>query len=83
MVGAAIKAPVQRAVAVGRVPRYSKSVFQRSLPIAEALGSDALLAYEMGGAPLPAQHGFPLRLMVCRVGCGPDRELRHLLARNR
>ena len=25
---------------------------------------DALLAYEMNGAPLPPQHGFPLRLVV-------------------
>ena len=23
-----------------------------------------LLAYEMNGAPLPPQHGFPLRLLV-------------------
>lgn len=41
-----------------------EQAFQRSLPIAEALGSDALLAYEMNGAPLPAQHGYPLRLIV-------------------
>ena len=41
-----------------------EQAYQRSLPIAEALGSDALLAYEMGGAPLPPQHGFPLRLIV-------------------
>lgn len=38
--------------------------YQRSLLCAEALGPDALLAYEMNGAPLPAQHGFPLRLVV-------------------
>jgi sulfane dehydrogenase subunit SoxC len=38
--------------------------YQRSLPIAEALGPDALLAYEMNCAPLPAQHGFPLRLVI-------------------
>jgi DMSO/TMAO reductase YedYZ molybdopterin-dependent catalytic subunit len=30
----------------------------------EALAADALLAYEMNGAPLPVQHGFPLRLVV-------------------
>jgi DMSO/TMAO reductase YedYZ molybdopterin-dependent catalytic subunit len=24
----------------------------------------ALLAYELNGAPLPPQHGFPLRLVV-------------------
>jgi DMSO/TMAO reductase YedYZ molybdopterin-dependent catalytic subunit len=36
--------------------------YERALPVAEA--DDALLAYEMNGAPLPAQHGFPLRLVV-------------------
>jgi sulfane dehydrogenase subunit SoxC len=38
--------------------------YERSLPVAEALGADALLAYAMGGAPLPPQHGYPLRLVV-------------------
>jgi sulfane dehydrogenase subunit SoxC len=38
--------------------------YQRSLPRAEALGADALLAYDMGGAALPPQHGFPLRLVI-------------------
>ena len=38
--------------------------FERSLPLAEALGEDVLLAYAMNGQPLPPQHGFPLRLVV-------------------
>ena len=38
--------------------------FERSLPIEEALREDVLLAYEMNGAPLNPQHGFPLRLVV-------------------
>ena len=38
--------------------------YERSLPLAEALESGAVLAYEMNGAPLPPQHGFPLRLVV-------------------
>jgi sulfane dehydrogenase subunit SoxC len=38
--------------------------YERSLPVAEALGPDALLAYGMNGAPLPPQHGFPLRLVM-------------------
>jgi sulfane dehydrogenase subunit SoxC len=38
--------------------------YERSLSVAEALGADALLAYEMGGAPLPPQHGYPLRLII-------------------
>ena len=38
--------------------------YERSLPLAEALGDDALLAYEINGVPLPPQHGFPLRLVI-------------------
>ena len=38
--------------------------FQRSLPLAEALRAEVLLAYDLNGAPLPPQHGFPLRLLV-------------------
>ncbi len=38
--------------------------FQRSLRVEDALGSGALLAYEMNGQPLLPQHGFPLRLVV-------------------
>ena len=38
--------------------------YERSLPLAEALESGAVLAYEMNGAPLPPQHGYPLRLVV-------------------
>jgi len=38
--------------------------YQRGLPLAEALRDDVLVAYEMNGAPLPVQHGFPVRLVV-------------------
>lgn len=38
--------------------------YRRGLPLAEALRDEVLLAYEMNGAPLPPQHGFPLRLLV-------------------
>src|SRR3712207_5019400 len=38
--------------------------YERSLPIDEALRDDVLLAYDLNGAPLPPQHGFPLRLLV-------------------
>src|SRR5918994_4331696 len=36
--------------------------YERALPV-EAVTA-ALLAYDMNGAPLPPQHGFPLRLVV-------------------
>src|SRR4051812_2809339 len=38
--------------------------YERSLSLYDAFGDDVLLAYEMNGAPLPPQHGFPLRLVV-------------------
>jgi sulfane dehydrogenase subunit SoxC len=38
--------------------------YARSTSIAEAMRDETLLAYEMNDAPLPAQHGFPLRLVV-------------------
>jgi DMSO/TMAO reductase YedYZ molybdopterin-dependent catalytic subunit len=41
--------------------------FARSLPIAEALSRDVLLATEMNGSPLPLEHGAPLRLVVPRA----------------
>jgi sulfane dehydrogenase subunit SoxC len=42
----------------GGVPQ----AYERALSLPDADG--ALLAYEMNGAPLPPQHGFPLRLVV-------------------
>jgi DMSO/TMAO reductase YedYZ molybdopterin-dependent catalytic subunit len=38
--------------------------FARSMSLADALETDAILAYELEGAPLPAVHGFPVRLVV-------------------
>jgi DMSO/TMAO reductase YedYZ molybdopterin-dependent catalytic subunit len=41
-----------------------EQAYERSLPRDDALGDDALLAYELNGEPLPPQHGFPLRLVI-------------------
>lgn len=38
--------------------------FGGSIPIAKALNSEVLLAYEMNGEPLTPIHGFPLRVVV-------------------
>ena len=46
------------------VERGVEQDYQRSLPLAEAIREEVLLAYEMNGAPLPPQHGYPLRLVV-------------------
>jgi DMSO/TMAO reductase YedYZ molybdopterin-dependent catalytic subunit len=39
-------------------------VYERSLPLGDALREEVLLAYAVNGQPLPPQHGFPLRLVV-------------------
>ena len=46
------------------VERGLEQDYQRALPVGEAMRGDVLLAYEMNGAPLPPQHGAPLRLVV-------------------
>ena len=38
--------------------------YERSLPLREAMDAGCILAYQLNGAPLPPQHGFPLRLVV-------------------
>ena len=38
--------------------------FERSLPVAEALRDEVMLAWEANGQPLLPVHGFPLRLVV-------------------
>jgi DMSO/TMAO reductase YedYZ molybdopterin-dependent catalytic subunit len=40
--------------------------FARSLSAAQALRDEVLVAYAINGAPLPPQHGAPLRLIVPR-----------------
>jgi sulfane dehydrogenase subunit SoxC len=41
-----------------------EQLYERSLPLEEAMREEVLLAYEINGQPLPPQHGFPLRLVV-------------------
>ena len=38
--------------------------YERSLPIADAMREDVLLAYAMNGEDLPREHGAPLRLVM-------------------
>lgn len=42
----------------------ARIAYERSLPIADALREDVLLAYAMNGTDLPPEHGAPLRLIV-------------------
>jgi DMSO/TMAO reductase YedYZ molybdopterin-dependent catalytic subunit len=46
------------------IERGVEQDYQRSLTVEEAQGEDVLLAYAMNGAPLPPQHGYPVRLVV-------------------
>ena len=48
------------------VERGVEQDYQRALPIDVATGTEpeVLVAYAMNGAPLPPQHGWPLRLVV-------------------
>jgi DMSO/TMAO reductase YedYZ molybdopterin-dependent catalytic subunit len=66
--GARLKDVLDQAGGVGakaiQVAFHCADGYTESLPVAEALHPDTLLAYEMNGAPLTAKHGFPLRLLV-------------------
>jgi len=46
------------------VERGVEQDYARGLPLADALRPETLLAWSMNGAPLPPQHGAPLRLVV-------------------
>ena len=45
-------------------PFGAQPPFVRNLPIAKALDEHTLVAYAMNDRPLPAEHGFPVRLLV-------------------
>jgi len=45
-------------------PSPKTPAFLRSLPMAKALHPDTILATAMNGAPLPSNHGGPVRLVV-------------------
>jgi DMSO/TMAO reductase YedYZ molybdopterin-dependent catalytic subunit len=38
--------------------------YTTNVPLSELLGDDVLLAYELEGAPLPIEHGGPMRMIV-------------------
>ena len=41
-----------------------RQAYARSLTVEQATAPEVLLAHQLNGAPLPQQHGFPLRLVV-------------------
>lgn len=38
--------------------------YSEGIPVADAMGPDVMLAYEMNGVPLPPSHGFPARMLI-------------------
>ena len=46
------------------IERGIEQDYERGLSLVEAAADDVILAYEMNGAPLPVQHGYPVRLVV-------------------
>ena len=48
----------------GTYARWSAPRYVKDLPIARLQQHGALLAYELNGEPLSAEHGFPVRLFV-------------------
>jgi len=46
------------------VPLVKMPKFQRTLEVAKAMHPDTMLAWEMNGKPLTAEHGFPLRVIA-------------------
>jgi len=66
---AGLQPGAREVVCIGADGGFEKEVgaqldFRRSLPLEKALAPETLLAYEMNGAPLTPEHGFPLRLVV-------------------
>lgn len=48
----------------GSYADWSADAYVKDVPLARIAAGDVLLAREMNGAPLPPEHGFPLRLLV-------------------
>ena len=61
-----------------------KRPISRGVPVDAALEDEALLAWQMNGAPLPPLHGQPLRLVIAgRPGSVSGKWLTRLLVRDR
>lgn len=53
--------------------------YTESIPLDVARDSQTWLAYEMGGEPLPPEHGFPARVLIAgRFGMKQPKWLRHI-----
>lgn len=48
----------------GHIADMKADAYVKDLPLDRVAQGDVLVAYELNGAPLPAEHGFPARLVV-------------------
>ena len=66
----------------GQVPDAGGVInYVRSMPLDQAMHPDVLLAYRMNGEVLPADHGYPVRLIVPGwYGMGSVKWVRHITA---
>ena len=55
---------VQPTAKAAHVIQECNDGYTTNLPLAEMLGDDVILAYELDGEPLPVEHGGPLRVIV-------------------
>lgn len=53
-----------RGVDWGTYAGVDNSSYLKDIPLHKALAGDVVIAYEMNGEPLTAEHGFPLRAIV-------------------
>ena len=61
-----------------------KKPISRGIPISKAMDEHCLLAWEMNGAPIPALHGYPLRLVAPGFpGSCSGKWLNRIMIRNR
>ncbi len=61
---AGVRASAVSALLIGLDPESPEGGFRRVMPIEKAMHPDTLLVHRMNGAPLPRDHGFPLRAVV-------------------
>jgi sulfite oxidase len=65
MVGVAPEARYVELIGLDQVERHGRRFgFGGSIDVSKALSDEALLATDLNGAPLPPEHGFPIRAVI-------------------
>jgi DMSO/TMAO reductase YedYZ molybdopterin-dependent catalytic subunit len=61
---AGLRPEVKQIRLIGTDGNQGQGFFLRSIPVEKAIHPHTLLAFQMNGAQLPAEHGYPLRAIV-------------------